>query len=919
MLTLNVTEKGGTPKRMEFDKDEVTVGRVPGNDIVLPKGNVSKRHSQVFRREGRFFVADLKSTNGTYLNGRRITTPSVIRPGDKIYIGDFVVTVEMGDVAGTGDDAADAAFDAAQDVGPPPSGDAGGFDGPAEATPEPPRAGFGPPPGAPRPGPGPGPGAPPPMGRSVPPPMPGAGGMGPAPGSAPQPPPRGTVMGPGSPAAGGPPMGGPPMGGPPMGGPPMGGPPMGGPPGLRPGPSGGGMPPGPSRPQGAPGTDGPPLGPPPGAFGGGPPPSLGNAPPPSFGGPPPSFGGGPPPSLGNAPPPSFGGAPPPSFAGGPPPGAFGGGPPPSLGNAPPPSFGGPPPSFGGPAPSMGNAPPQSFGGPPPSFGGPAPSLGNAPPPSFGGPAPSLGNAPPPSFGGPPPSFGGPAPSLGNAPPPPSYGGPPPAFGAAPQGFGPPPPSFGGPAPAFTPTPMPSQATPPAAAPLAPASIPESSRREVLPMTPNLDEPTRQPDVSPLPVPPPPAPRPLEVAPMPVAASATPIAPARPLIRAAAGAADEYQELLAQVVRGARSRGAESALGDEVARARLRPTVEQAARSLPNLPSGVTPERLTRDALAEIAGAGPFDALVEDGEVTALVVESSGLVSVGRGGVVVASGYCFSSPSAAVEGIDRFLHGHGVDRAGQASIDVTLRDGSRFVAVLPPLALNGPVASLERAPARPTTLDDLAARGALASAALPLLQRAVAARRNILVVGARGSGRSTVLAALLGAASPTDRVAVVEARDELSRVRRDAAAFAADGDGAVDAAVRMRTHRLVFGDVGPAAARAILHRARTGAEGVLAAVDAPGARAGLQRIAGEGASSAWITASEALAQLAAGRPLVVETVRLGDGTCRVAGISEARPGGDGVTLEALYTLRVEGVDAQGTVVAQLTSTGASPSF
>src|SRR5438874_10684120 len=99
MLTLIVTEKGGTPKRMEFDKDEVTVGRVPGNDIVLPKGNVSKRHSQVFRREGRFFVADLKSTNGTYLNGRRITTPSVIRPGDKIYVGDFVVIVDTGEAA----------------------------------------------------------------------------------------------------------------------------------------------------------------------------------------------------------------------------------------------------------------------------------------------------------------------------------------------------------------------------------------------------------------------------------------------------------------------------------------------------------------------------------------------------------------------------------------------------------------------------------------------------------------------------------------------------------------------------------------------------------------------------------------------------------------------------------------------------
>src|SRR6478752_20471 len=97
MFTLIVTEKGGSPKRMDFDKDEVTIGRVPGNDVILPKGNVSKRHSRVVRQDGRFFVVDLKSTNGTYLNGRRITTPSVIRPGDKIYVGDFVVVVDTGD------------------------------------------------------------------------------------------------------------------------------------------------------------------------------------------------------------------------------------------------------------------------------------------------------------------------------------------------------------------------------------------------------------------------------------------------------------------------------------------------------------------------------------------------------------------------------------------------------------------------------------------------------------------------------------------------------------------------------------------------------------------------------------------------------------------------------------------------------
>ncbi|MDB4929902.1 MAG: domain containing protein [Myxococcaceae bacterium] len=850
MLTLNVTEKGGTPKRMEFDKDEVTVGRVPGNDIVLPKGNVSKRHSQVFCREGRFFVADLKSTNGTYLNGRRITTPSVIRPGDKIYIGDFVVTVDMGDLAGAMDDAGD---DGAQepDAGAPAADD-GGYDDSPE-TPEPQRAGgFGPPPLGGRPGPG----APPAMGRpSSPNPMSSPSPMG----GSPEPrqtsplapaggPPRSTVMGPGSPGAG------------PMGG--------GGPPPLRPG-SGGPMPPiggrGPSMPMESP-MGGPPMGSPMGGPPMGAPPMSG------------SPMGGPPMGV-----PPMGGSP----MGGPP---MGGSP---MGGM------GPAPSLGGPPPSMGSAP--SLGGPPPSFGGPPPSLGG----------------PPPSLGGPPPSLGGPPPSLGG--PPPSLGGPPPSLGGPPAGYGAPPPSFGGPAPSF-----PSQGMSPMSTPLAPpVNMPtaaEMPQREVIPMAPNLDEPTRQPDVAAAVA----MSRPLEPASIPSGAPvshASPMPAVRAASRPSAHGGDEYQELLAQVVRGARSRGAESAIGDEVARARLRPTVEQAARSLPNLPNGVTPERLTRDALAEIAGAGPFDTLIEDGEITTIIVESTGVVSVGRSGVVGPSGYCFSSSAAAVEGIDRLLRSHGIDRGGRSSVDATLRDGARLVAVFPPVAINGPVASVERAPARATTLNDLAARGALSPNALPLIHHALQSRRNVLVVGGAGSGRTTLVSALLSAVPATDRVAIVEARDELGRVRRDAAVLHADGDSAaaVDAAVRMRTHRLVFGDLTPAAARAVLHRLVTGAEGILAVVDAPGAHAGLLRVAGEGATGSWITPAQALARLAASRPLVIETSRLGDGTCRVVGISEARPAGDGVHLESLFGLRIDGVDAQGSVAAQLVPTGAAPSF
>jgi pilus assembly protein CpaF len=94
MFAVVITEKGGAQRRVEFDKNEITIGRVQGNDIILPKGNVSKRHTRIVLKDDRFIVVDLKSTNGTYVNGRKITSPLVIRPSDKVYIGDFILAID---------------------------------------------------------------------------------------------------------------------------------------------------------------------------------------------------------------------------------------------------------------------------------------------------------------------------------------------------------------------------------------------------------------------------------------------------------------------------------------------------------------------------------------------------------------------------------------------------------------------------------------------------------------------------------------------------------------------------------------------------------------------------------------------------------------------------------------------------------
>jgi pilus assembly protein CpaF len=96
MFAIIISEKGGAERRESFDKNEINVGRVQGNDLMLPKGNVSKHHARLLYRDGRFIVTDLKSTNGTYVNGRKIAQATIVREGDKIYIGDFVLRLDSG-------------------------------------------------------------------------------------------------------------------------------------------------------------------------------------------------------------------------------------------------------------------------------------------------------------------------------------------------------------------------------------------------------------------------------------------------------------------------------------------------------------------------------------------------------------------------------------------------------------------------------------------------------------------------------------------------------------------------------------------------------------------------------------------------------------------------------------------------------
>ena len=88
MFVITLAEKSGGSQQLSFEKNEVTIGRLAGNDIVLAKGNVSKYHSRLVQKDGKFIIVDMKSTNGTYVNGIKLENPRKLAPGDIVRVGE---------------------------------------------------------------------------------------------------------------------------------------------------------------------------------------------------------------------------------------------------------------------------------------------------------------------------------------------------------------------------------------------------------------------------------------------------------------------------------------------------------------------------------------------------------------------------------------------------------------------------------------------------------------------------------------------------------------------------------------------------------------------------------------------------------------------------------------------------------------
>jgi len=349
-------------------------------------------------------------------------------------------------------------------------------------------------------------------------------------------------------------------------------------------------------------------------------------------------------------------------------------------------------------------------------------------------------------------------------------------------------------------------------------------------------------------------------------------------------------------------------------------------------------RKERDDLAiqiehETFGLGPIEPLMQDPTISDILVNGSKEVYVERHGKLQRTRVMFRDDAHLLQVIDRIVSavGRRVDESSPM-VDARLPDGSRVNAIIPPLALDGPVLSIRRFAKDPFHMADLIEFGTLTPALAEILRATVQARLNILVSGGTGAGKTTMLNVLSNAIPNTERIVTIEDSAELQLqqehvVRLETRPPNIEGQGAVSQrelvrnALRMRPDRIVVGEVRGAEALDMLQAMNTGHDGSLSTVHANSTRDALSRIETMVLMSGLSLPVRAMRDyVASALDLVIHVSRLSDGTRKVVRVTEiVGMEEDVVTTQDIFTFDQQGIDADGRVVGFHRATGVRPKF
>jgi pilus assembly protein CpaF len=345
------------------------------------------------------------------------------------------------------------------------------------------------------------------------------------------------------------------------------------------------------------------------------------------------------------------------------------------------------------------------------------------------------------------------------------------------------------------------------------------------------------------------------------------------------------------------------------------------------------EQLVVEVQHETFGLGPIEPLMQDPTVSDILVNGPHEVYVERRGKLSKTNAIFRDDAHLMQVIERIVSavGRRVDESSPM-VDARLKDGSRVNAIIPPLALDGPVLSIRRFAVDPFKMSDLLTFGALTEQLADVMKAAVQARLNILVSGGTGAGKTTMLNILSNYIPSTERIVTIEDSAELQLqqehvVRLETRPANIEGVGAVTSrdlvrnALRMRPDRIVVGEVRGAEVLDMLQAMNTGHDGSMSTVHANSTRDALSRIETMVLMSGISLPMRAMRDyIASALDVVLQLARLSDGTRKLVRVTEiVGMEEDVVTTQDIFVFEQQGVDKDGRVRGFHRATGVRPRF
>jgi pilus assembly protein CpaF len=343
--------------------------------------------------------------------------------------------------------------------------------------------------------------------------------------------------------------------------------------------------------------------------------------------------------------------------------------------------------------------------------------------------------------------------------------------------------------------------------------------------------------------------------------------------------------------------------------------------------------LARRIEDEVLGLGPLEPLLSDPTISDILVNGANSVYVERRGKLEPTTITFHNDAHLMNIIDRIVSavGRRVDESSPM-VDARLADGSRVNAIIPPLAIDGPMLSIRRFAVERLGIADLLRFGTLTQPVADVLRAVVIGRLNVVISGGTGAGKTTMLNVLSGFIPATERIVTIEDSAELQLqqphiVRLETRPPNIEGKGEVPQrellrnSLRMRPDRIVVGEVRGGEALDMLQAMNTGHDGSLTTVHANTPRDALGRIETMVSMTGIAFPIRALrAQIASAINIVIQVQRGDDGRRRVVSIQEiSGMEGDIITMSEIFTFRRSGVDAEGNVQGRLEATGVVPAF